>query len=302
VTGENAYYVTSKDNGEHFSAPIQINSEANTVHPANSYRGPDLALGAKDRVHVIWYINAYQRKLPQDQWGVLYSHIDPGQTAFASPRNLNHKPSDNYSLAANERGDVAVVWKGDKMMLTLSRDNGETFPKTEPLKETDGCECCATRALYSKEGALLVQYREKANNMRDMHLLALVAGGKDFTNQKISTTPWQINACPMSGSFLAQGRKNLVGAWETKGQIFFARLDGKSTPMEVSAAPQGKWPVALEGPDGTVLVSWKSGSNLWWQLFDRDNKKIGAAKSKPSPNTTRFAGVLARDGSFVLLD
>jgi|SRR5438445_13061973 len=82
------------------------------------YRGPDLAVGKGGLVHVIWYNNGYQRKLPQDQWGVMYSHLNSEGTAFVPSRNLNHKPSDNYSLAADNSGRVAVVW----MIRLLLRD------------------------------------------------------------------------------------------------------------------------------------------------------------------------------------
>src|SRR5437870_960921 len=63
VTGENAFYVASADNGKTFSAPLRINSQPDRVHPANLFRGPDLALGKDGQVHVVWYSNAFQRKL-----------------------------------------------------------------------------------------------------------------------------------------------------------------------------------------------------------------------------------------------
>src|SRR5690349_18262583 len=72
VGGKDAWYVKSSDEGKTFSEPLRINSDIGAVHPPNMFRGPDLALGKDGRVHVIWYISAYQRKLPQDQWGVFY--------------------------------------------------------------------------------------------------------------------------------------------------------------------------------------------------------------------------------------
>ena len=282
VAGQDAYYVKSADKGKTFSEPLRINSEPGTVHPPNMFRGPDIALGKGGRVHVVWYVNAYQRKLPKDQWGVFYSHLDPGQNAFAKSRNLNHKPSDNYSLAADESGDVSVVWMAGKIFVNSSADNGETFAAAESVPVADPCECCASRAFLGKDGSLSIAYREKANNMRDMHLLSRAANGKSFTKQKISTTPWQINACPMSGTFLGGAKNGLVAAWETKGQIFYARIDSTgtlSTPKEIKAAGKGKWPLALAAPDGTVLVSWKDGSNLTWQL-----------KCLPSATSSRATG------------
>src|SRR6185295_7546416 len=135
------------------------------------YRGPDVAIGKDGRVHVIWYVNAYQRKLPQDQWGVFYAHLDRGQGAFTKGMNLNHKPSDNYSLAADERGNVAVVWMAEGVFVNVSKDNGKTFGAAERIEVADPCECCASRAAFSSGGALMIDYRDKKGNVRDMHLL-----------------------------------------------------------------------------------------------------------------------------------
>jgi hypothetical protein len=305
VAGQDAFYSKSTNSGKTFSESVKINSEPDSVHPPNMFRGPDLALGKGGRVHVIWYVNAYQRKLPQDQWGVFYSHFDPAQNAFAAARNLNHKPSDNYSLAANDNGDVAVVWMAGKLFVNASRDNGETFANSELVSVADPCECCASRALFSQDGTLCIDYREKANNMRDMYLLMRAKGESTFSRQKISSTPWQVNACPMAGTFLAGTKNGLVMAWETRGQIFYARLDpakGLLQSKEIKAAAKGKWPVVLAAPDGTVLVSWKEGSTLAWQLHDTADKPIGTSEWQPSHNAHRHAGVVTKDGNFLLID
>src|SRR5690606_11330577 len=47
VKGEDAYYAKSDDGGTSFTQPLRINSTLGTVHPANMFRGPDLALGQK---------------------------------------------------------------------------------------------------------------------------------------------------------------------------------------------------------------------------------------------------------------
>lgn len=305
VAGQDAFYAKSIDGGKTFGAPLRINSEPGSVHPANMFRGPDIALGKNGRLHVVWYVNAYQRKLPKDQWGVFYSHLDPGQDAFGPARNLNRTPSDNYSIAADRNGEVAVVWMASKLFVTESRDNGQTFADAEAVPVADPCECCASRAFLSSDGALYIDYREKANNLRDMHLLARAKGNGGFSKQKISSTPWQVNACPMAGTFLAATGNGLIMAWETKGQIFYSRFDpakGLVQPREIKAAAKGKWPIALAAPDGTVLVSWKSGSNLGWQQFDAADKPIGVSETQASRNPHRHAGVVTKDGNFLLID
>jgi hypothetical protein len=303
VGGKDAWYIKSTDFGKTFSAPLRINSEPGTVHPPNMYRGPDIAIGKNGRVHVIWYVSAYQRKLPKDEWGVFYSYLDPGQSAFAASRNLNHKPSDNYSLAADHNGNLAVVWMAGKIYVSSSQDNGATFNEIS-IPIADPCECCASRALFYGDSILSIAYREKADNMRDMHLLTRAKAQPTFTKQKISSTPWQLNACPMTGTFLSAGKTGQVMAWETKGQISYARLDspGIASPKEIKAASRGKWPIALAAPDGSVLVSWKNGTNLFWQVRDPSDKVAGETQSQPSRNPNRHAGVVTEKNGFLLMD
>jgi hypothetical protein len=305
VAGQDAFYVSSTDEGKSFSTPIRINSEPGSVHPPNMYRGPDVALGKDGRVHVIWYVNAYQRKLPKDQWGVFYSHLDPAQKAFAKSRNLNHKPSDNYSLATDNKGNVNVIWMAGQVFVTSSTDNGETFETGAPIPSVDPCECCASRALFSPEGTLSIAYREKANNLRDMHLLTRKDGQQMFTDQKISGTPWRITGCPMTGTFLSLAKNASLMAWETKGEISYARLnpaESVASPKEIKAGRRGKWPVALGAPDGSVLVSWKNGSTLFWQLHDSADQPVGEVESQASRNPHRHAGVVTKGGTFLLID
>jgi hypothetical protein len=50
-----------------------------------------------------------------------------------------------------------------------------------------------------------------------------------------------------------------------------------------------------------VLVSWKSGSTLYWQFFDKTDKPVGEVQSKLVSNSSRHAGVVGAEG-FVLVD
>jgi len=283
-----------------FSAPLRVNSEANSSH-SGMFRGPDMALGKNGRPHVIWYSNGYQRKLPKDQWGVLYSHLNDGGTAFVPVRNLNRKPSDNYSIAANDQGRVAVFWMAEGLLLQESTDNGVNFGAPKKVALADTCECCASRAQFAPDGTLLCAYRDKQNNARDMFLLAQSKNSAEFTREKLSVTPWQVNACPMTGTFISSSKSGAVAAWETKGQIYFARCDStgrKTATPEVALGTRGKYPIALVAPDGTLLVSWKRVNALEWQLFDSGDKPLGAIQSAPGDNPHRHSAVVTKSGEF----
>jgi hypothetical protein len=306
VAGGDVYYARSTDNGKIFSAPIRVNSEAGAAHPAGMYRGPDLAVGKGGQVHVIWYSDAPQRELPKEQRGVFYSRLNPERSGFAPARNLNHRPSDNFSLAADGESNVAVFWMADaRLFVNLSADGGQTFSPAAAVAGADTCECCASRAFFSG-GALYAAYRDKAGNFRDMYLATRPSRQAAFRREKISVTPWQIDGCPMTGTSLTAGKNGPVMAWETKGYVFFARLDGSgrnSSRRETRASEMGaKWPVVLMAPDGVVLVSWKKGSAIEWQLFDADDKPLGNPERSPSRNPHRHAGVVTKEGDFLLVD
>jgi hypothetical protein len=294
------FYVRSPDDGASFSAPLRVNSEPNSSH-SGMFRGPDLVLGKEGRPHVIWYSNGYQRKLPKDQWGVLFSYLNDGGTAFVPVRNLNRKPSDNYSVAANDEGRVAVFWMADGLFLQESKDNGVTFGEPRKIALADTCECCASRARFLPDGTLLCAYRDKQNNARDMFLLAQRRSSDEFTREKLSVTPWQVNACPMTGTFISSSKGGAVAAWETKGQVYFARCDSagrKTAAPEVALGTRGKFPIALAAPDGTLLVSWKRVNAVEWQFFDSADRPIGAVQSAPGSNPHRHAAVVTKNGEF----
>lgn len=305
VAGEDAFYARSTNEGASFSQPIRVNSQVGTVHPAGDFRGPDLALGQDDAVHVIWYANSYQRKRPKDEWGVYYSRLEANGSAFIPSLNLNHQPSDNYSLAAGSQGQVAVFWMAEALYLNASRDGGASFATAVKVTPADTCECCASRASFGVDGTLFCAYRDKAANERDMYLLARRPGASSWSRAKASGAPWVINGCPMTGTYLAAAGSGLVMAWETKGVISFARFDstGRMQGQEFTVpGAGGKFPIVLAAPDGMMCVSWKKGSTLHWVLLANDGRTVSETKSQPSPNPHRHAGAVTKGGSFLLID
>ena len=297
----NVYYIKSSDDGRSFSSPIRVNSEDGFAY-GGAYRGPDLALGIGGNIHVIWYNSAYQQNRPTEHWGVMYSRLEKGSSVFEASRNLNRKPSDNFSLAADGTGRVAVIWMAGSIYANLSANEGETF--SAPLNlNTDPCECCGSQAVYTPDGRLAVLYRDKAENYRDTYLSLLPREGKDFTSLKISQTPWYITSCPMTGSSLKLAGSDLIAGWETQGRIYFDQLilDGQLVSMsETHVTDSGRYPVVLKAWDGKTLVSWKDGLKLKWQMFNSEKEKEEQIKSVACLAVDRPSGVVTRDGRFLL--
>jgi hypothetical protein len=306
VAAGDLFYVRSSDGGATFAPPLRVNSQPGSV-TAGAYRTPDVAIGKDGRVHIVWYSDAAKRKLSEDRLGVHYSHLDAAATAFAPTVNLGRARSDNFSVAADGAGRVAVLWTAEGLWVRRSDDGGESFAAAERFAGADPCECCATRARFGEDSTLYSLYRDKADNVRDVFLLASPRAG-GLRRSPVSETTWRVDACPMSGASLRPAPAGLIAAWETKGRAYFARLDRaghRLPPGEIAAPEEGreKYPLALTAADGSTLLAWKSGKRLEWRLYDGAGKPEGAATGQRATSTPQPpAGVVRRDGQFVLFD
>jgi hypothetical protein len=298
-------YAKSTDDGVTFGPAIPVVS-GGPQKTGLEYSAWDMAVGKGGRVHVAVDTNAWKLKLPVEEWGFFYASLDPGASAFSPVRNINKKPSEGFSLAADDKGNVTACWLSGKLYANVSHDNGQTFaPNVEIDSSYDPCNCCTTSAAYGADGRLAVLYREETGNERDMYLI-LWDQDKDWkTRKRVGRTPWRIDGCPMTYYTVSPDRGGFVAVWPTKGQIYFARLDGRGDPYNqaeiktpgMSGMRTGV--LALTAPDGSTLVAWKKGDQIGWQLYDVEGQPSGSPGSVRSPGSG-VAGVLGKDGRFIL--
>jgi hypothetical protein len=297
-------YVKSTDGGKSFSPAAAIVDRASRK-PGLQFITWDMAVDATGRVHVALGNNAWKLKLPQEEWGLFYATLPPGAPAFSPLRNLNHKPSEGFSITADAHGAVTAGFLSGKLFTISSRDHGESFADYQELHPSlDPCKCCTTSTAYGSDGRLAVMYREESNNERDIYLvLADQTGTGKFTRTRISGTPWKLEGCPMTYFSIRPTATGYVAAWPTKGQIYFARLD-----RDGAVLPPGEIPtsgrcgirtgiIALAARDGTALVAWKNQDTLHWQCYDSRGLPLESPGSAPSGGTGAAAVVLA-DGRF----
>jgi hypothetical protein len=299
-------YVKSADAGVSFSAPIPI-VDAASKKPGLKFQGEDLAIGKDGRVHVAMANNAWKLKLPEEEWGFYYASLEPGAKEFSPVRNINRKPSEGFSLAADERGNVSASFLSGKLFTMVSHDNGATFSAyAEPNSNWNPCDCCTTASTYGADGKLALLYREETDDERDMFVvLSDQRGNGKSLRTRISGTAWKINGCPMTYFSIARADTGYVAAWPTKGQVYFARLDragavlppGEIKTQGTSGMRNGL--VALSASDGTTLIAWKNKDILGWQLYDAKGEPKGEPGSVSSPGGGA-AGVVMRDGRFLL--
>ncbi len=299
-------YVVSWDGGATFSAPLAVVDEA-ARKPALKFSVWDLAVGEDGRVHVALGTNAWQLKLPKEVWGFYYASLAPGAKAFATVRNINHKPSEGFSIAAGERGSVSTCYLAGKLFTMVSQDGGATFSTDAELNpEWNPCRCCTTSVTYGRDGRLAMLYREETNNDRDIYLaLSDQQSGGVPLRTRISSTPWKIAACPMTYFTIAPTATGYVAAWPTKGEVYFARMNkdgGVLPPGEIKTpATSGMRTgvLALSAPDGATLIAAKNKDALGWQLYDAKGQPQGPAGSEASSGSGA-AGIVLPDGKFVL--
>jgi hypothetical protein len=304
------FYVRRKPREGRFSPPIRVNSQPGSAIAMGTIRGGQIALGKGGRVHVAW--NGSGRALPKGPGGgspMLYTRMNVAGTAFEPQRNLmqfTRLLDGGGTIAADGVGNVYVAWHaadaasrdeaGRRLWMARSMDEGKTFAREAPsfAEPTGACACCATRAFVDERGTVFILYRAAAANVdRDMVLLTSRSRGESFHGANIH--PWRLNTCPMSSMAFAESANGVLAAWETQGQVYFARVDparpSVSPPIPApGAGTNRKHPaLAVNARGDTILVwtegtGWQKGGDLAWQVFDRDGR--------PTPEHGRVAGAI----------
>lgn len=304
-TANGPHYAKSKDNGKTLSRPIPLLDQASRK-PGLEFITWDMAVTPEGAVHVVMGNNAWKLKLPQEEWGFFYTRLLPEESSFSPVNNINHKPSEGFSLAVSEKGVVTAVWMADKLFANVSQDGGNSFaPAVEIDPVLNPCNCCTTSSTYGADGRLAILYREETNNERDMYLALWDQEQNKVTKTRVSTTPWKIDACPMTYYSVNRSGDGYVAAWPTKGQVYFARLDANGvpkTPKEIrtpGASGMRSGVLTIAATKGSTLVAWKKDEQLGWQLYDDRGRPSGSPSSARSAGKGA-AGVLAKNGDFVL--
>jgi hypothetical protein len=299
-------YASSTDGGKTWNRPVAIVDRA-SQQTGLEFDVWDMAVGKGGRVHVALGTNAWKLKLPQSEWGYFYASLAPGAKAFSKLRNINSKPSEGFSLAADEKGNVTATWMADKLYANISRDEGKTFAHYVEIDASyNPCNCCTTSSTYAADGRVAILYREETDNERDMYLVLWDQAKNKTSRTRVSATPWKIDACPMTYYTVNRAKQGFVAAWPTKDSIYFARLDGQGEPLAPAEIKTPGNPgmrsgiVALPSSSGSTLVAWKKENRLGWQLYDEKGEPVGQSGSAKSAGKG-VAAVVDKNGDFLLV-
>jgi hypothetical protein len=327
--GGDLFYVSSKTTPIAFSQPIRVNSQPGSAIAIGTIRGAQMALGKGGRVHVAW--NGSQNARPANPikgTPMLYARSDDSRSAFEAQRNLMQRTfglDGGGTVAADSTGNVYVGWHGRTtdaregeagrtMAFARSLDDGATFAAEAPAlpRATGACACCGTRALADSRGVVYALYRAATGNVeRDMILMTSRDRGEHF--EGVSLQPWKVTICPMSSESLVQSGLDVLAAWESNGQVSFARIDSRTLKPSQPVSPPGggnrKHPaVAANARGETILVwaedtGWQRGGTLAWRVFDRSGQatREGGRLEGGIP-VWGLATVVARpDGGFTII-
>jgi hypothetical protein len=322
------FYATVTDAGA-FSTPIRVNSEPGSAIATGTVRGARLAIGRNGRVHVTW--NGSGRATPKATGGatpMLYARFDPQRRAFEPQRNLLQFAvglDGGGAIAADEKGRVFVAWhaggpdskgEGDRRAwVTRSTDDGATFSREQAASDisTGACGCCGMDGLIDHQGSLYLLYRSAREVMnRDTYLLRSADSGRTFTSTKLQE--WHIGACPMSTFALTENSDGVFAAWETAGQVQFARVSGGTADVggnrvEMPGPSRNRrHPALATNARGEILVAWSEGT-AWqrggavvWQVFDKNGRPMAETGRAPGvPVWGLVAAHARRDGGFAVI-
>lgn len=312
-------YATRPSDGVDWSMPVTVNSEVGSAIAAGTIRGAQVALGKDGSVQVIWNGNTGGKKEMMRRAPMLHARLNPGTKAFSPQQNLMGDTTSldgGASIAANEKGNVAVVWhaapageEGESARLVwvrYSTDDGRTFSPPAPMNagQPGVCACCSLRAHLSADDTLTVLYRAAtAPDERGMTVITTKAGKSDL--EKLDD--WRVARCPMSSASLLPVAQSMRAAWENDGRIMTGLLGDGGGGTEKIGPPDAKHPVMARSAQGETLIAsvigsgWSKAGVLHWDVLDRGGR-IGSSRDGETLPVSSYAAAYARpDGSFVVL-
>jgi hypothetical protein len=304
--GKAIYFSASHDLGRTFSAPMKV-AESEIV-PLTRHRGPRIAISNGTIVisAVVGRTPAegpHAHGLPSDGDLIVWRSTDGGKnwSRGVMINDVPGAPTEGlHSLASDAGGSLFAAWldqrggHGTRLYGARSINGGITWSKNVMIYQSpDGtiCECCHPSVAIDSNGEILVMWRNWLAGARDMYLSRSRDGVTFSKPEKLGTSSWQLNACPMDGGGVAIAQNRVVTAWRREHEIFLATPGERevgiaegvdvsitaaptgiyavwSTPTgvrslapgkkeSIAMAPKGAFPNVVSLPDHRVLAAWE---------------------------------------------
>lgn len=322
--GGDIFYVKKESGEADFSRPLEVNASPKSAIAAGTIRGAQLALGRNGRVHVAWNGTTSKAGNHMDS-PMLYTRLDNTGTRFEKERNVITKAwglDGGGSVAADRDGNVYVMWHAPKpgntdgeagraLFVARSTDDGKTFApeKLATTEPTGACGCCGMKGFTDADGNVFALYRaasEKVN--RDETLLISRNKGNDF--EIAYRDPWKIATCPMSSASFTKTTDRVLAAGETRGRVFFVRVDPRTGKVSEPTSPEAKakHPALAANAKGQILLAWTEGTgwakggSVAWQVYDEHgNPTAEKGKTDGVPVWSLVAAFANQDDTFTIV-
>jgi hypothetical protein len=273
IHANDLYLSVSRDGGRSFEPPVKVNDDRKQVaHAMHS-----LAIGADNRIHVVWLDERNVVFPPPGQDGKKMEHMEANRDVFTS----------------------------------YSADGGRSFSPNRKIAE-DACPCCKTAITAGRDGQVFASWRQVLpGDYRHIALAASADGGQSFSQPVIvSDDRWMISGCPVSGPALSLADDNrLRVVWYTAGErgapgLYWAESSdaGKtfSESRSFRAGPMNGNPFLLDNKRGAIVVWERNDGGLSRVISEPLGAGNSTAESPPLVQSAELpSAATAGDQMFV---
>jgi hypothetical protein len=299
------------------SKPLRVNADPGSAVILGGVRGPQLALGHENRVHVLW--NGSDQAKPRSPGGgapLLYCRTNAQHTGFEPERNLltiSEGLDGGAAISAMRDGIVTIAWHalplGSKdtsegarrVWITGSIDDGKNTGPERPvdMRLRGACACCGISIAREADQTPRVLYRTAFQMVhRDMALL------RPRDNQVRTLSQLNVGKCVMSTSATAGPWL----AWEASDKIEYANLDPQIPTRSIGRDNPKHPTIALDPQTDRFLIAWTektkwaTGGSLVWQVFDEKGEPIPTQTGRADdlPAWDNPCAVAIGEGRFVI--
>lgn len=287
----------STDDGGHWSPPVRINPEPETI-AADGDGAPKLAPGPQGEIYVTW-----TRPMGKPYSGeVRFSRSLDGGASFSPPLTVHADRQEIThrfdALAVTGSGQIVVAWidkrdleqakqlnaeyRGAAVYFAVSDDRGASFRGDYRLAD-HSCECCRLAVRADGMHEVIAFWRHVFElNIRDHALARFSTDGTVKEFRRATFDGWPVDGCPHHGPAIARdARGQLHAVWftgaESRAGVYYGRLvegavEGQRKVGAGATAAHADLAVA-----GTrVAIAWKEFDGQQTQLFGEISEDGGA--------------------------
>ncbi len=280
--GEYVFVQSSNDAGQHFSAPVAVNTTAEQI-AADGESRPKIKTDAQGRIYVSWVQTLDQKRSTYVRFS--YSadrgkHFAPVVTINDNLEVIRHRFD---SLAIGKNGEIFIAWldarhteaankagqefNGLSLYYTWSNDGGEHFYPNQKIADHT-CECCRLDSGIAKDNTPVIIWRQIFDGgIRDHALVKFKDWQTPEPLRHLGQENWKIDACPHHGPGLA------IADDGTYHAVWFSNSDSKQGLFYAYSKDEGKtfspqFNVGKLGASHPHIASLGQQVVIAWQAFD----------------------------------